>query len=179
MRDPVFLSDCSFRASREGCEQIVSFMRDGSEFLLSDHVDMFMGAGKSCRQLQSLSNESLLGEILSSYGDRKARAVRRAVNGKCSNWLNVVPIANFHSDLFEQEFRDALTVRYYRPVVALPAACDAPSSVAHALSCRKGGLVIRRHNEVRDALGEVMAMAFWKQVMKEHVLLRFTTFLPQ
>ena len=46
----------------------------------------------------------------------------------------------------------------------------APTSVAHALKCRKGGLVIRRHNEVRDALGEMMAMAFGNQTVKEPVV---------
>ena len=63
--------------------------------------------------------------------------------------------------------------QYYRPIVALPAMCDgcgAPTSVAHALKCRKGGLVIRRHNEVRDALGEMMAMAFGNQIVKEPIV---------
>ena len=75
--------------------------------------------------------------------------------------------------LSEQEFRDALALRYCTSVVALPGLCDgcgAPFSVAHGLCCRKGRLMIRRHNEVRDALGEILAMAFGNQVVKEPVI---------
>ena len=32
--------------------------------------------------------------------------------------------------------------------------CGEPTSMDHTLNCRKGGMVIRRLNEVRDALGE-------------------------
>ena len=42
--------------------------------------------------------------------------------------------------------------------------------VSHALSCRKGGLVIRRHNEIRDSLGDLMAMGF-NSVLKEPIVL--------
>lgn len=71
------------------------------------------------------------------------------------------------------EFRDALALRYHRSIVALPAMCDGcgePTSVDHALNCRKGGLVIKRHNEVRDTLGELLALAFGNQIIKQPVI---------
>ena len=95
----------------------MSFMPDGNEFSLIDHLDMFVKAGKEmkeCRQFLSLANESLLAEILSSFDDRKARAARRAVDGKCSNWLNVVPIADFHFDLSEQRELLLVDIHYIR-----------------------------------------------------------------
>ena len=168
VRDPVRMSVHSFSASRLGSEQIVSYMRDGGRFLVGDHFETFARASRNSRHLQVESDESLLVDILGSFDDGKARAVRRAVDGKCSNWLNVVPVANFRFDLSEKEFRDAPALRYYRSIVALPTMCDgcgAPTSVDHALNCRNGGLVIRRHNEVRDALGEMLAMAFGSQVI--------------
>ena len=66
-------------------------------------------------------------------------------DGKLSNWLSVLPIAKFHFDLSPQEFRDALAIRYRKPLLRVP------DSVV-CLYCRKGGLAIQRHNEVRDAL---------------------------
>ena len=173
VRDPVGLSDLSYQASKMGCEKIVEFMKDGGMFCVGDHMNTFNEAGKCSRQQQGEQNECVLREVLDSFDERRARAVRRAIDGKCSGWLSVVPVASLNFDLSAQVFRDALAVRYYRPVVALPAACDgcgAPTSVAHALSCRKGGLVIRRHNEVRDALGEMMAMAFGQQIVKEPIV---------
>ena len=46
--------------------------------------------------------------------------------------------------------------------------CDSPTDVNHALNCRKGGLVIRRHNKVRD-IGGLMAMGFGN-VAKEPIV---------
>ena len=58
-------------------------------------------------------------------------------------------------------FRDAIALRYgWRPT-GMPSvcACGKANGVEHALNCCKGGHVIRRHNEIRDAtaslLGEV------------------------
>ena len=39
----------------------------------------------------------------------------------------------------------------------------------HALDCRIGGLVIQRHNEIRDALGDLASIAY-KEVIREPVV---------
>ena len=173
VRDPVKLSVKAFEASRTGSERILSFMKDGVHFLVNDHLEIFVQASKNNRRLQVNLDESILNEILNSFDEGKARAIRRAIDGKCSNWLNVTPVSSFGFALSEREFRDALALRYYRPIVALPAMCDGcgdPTSVNHALNCRKGGLIIRRHNEVRDALGEILAMAYGNQIIKEPII---------
>eukprot|EP00919_Chromeraceae_sp_WS-2016_P019328 GHVR01046020.1.p1 GENE.GHVR01046020.1~~GHVR01046020.1.p1 ORF type:complete len:204 (+),score=32.29 GHVR01046020.1:291-902(+) len=42
-------------------------------------------------------------------------------------------------------------------------------STTHVLDCRRGGLVAQRHNEIRDAIGELCKMAY-PQVTKEPVV---------
>lgn len=94
----------------------------------------------------------------------KRRAIKRSIEGKCSNWLNAMPLSCFGFTLSESEFRDAIAIRYRKALVDLPGYCDGcggPTDMAHALSCRKGGLIIRRHNEIRDSsLGDLMSMGF-------------------
>ena len=54
----------------------------------------------------------------------------------------------------------------------LPAVCDgcgAPFSIEHALDCCYGGLVGRRHNEVRDVFGDLTSLV-WSPVLKEPVV---------
>ena len=38
IRDPVRLSECSFQASRMGCERLVEFMSNGEQFNAGDHL---------------------------------------------------------------------------------------------------------------------------------------------
>ena len=77
-----------------------------------------------------------------------------------SAWLTVMPIERDNYDLTAQEFRDALAVRYKKPLLSIPPHCDgcgAPSSLDHFLICKKGGLIVQRHNEIRDAIGDLLS----------------------
>ena len=58
------------------------------------------------------------------------------------------------------QFRDGLAIRYLRDPPCLPPRCDgcgATLSLQHALDCKKGGLIIQRHNEIRDCIGNMAA----------------------
>ena len=82
---------------------------------------------------------------------KKKRAIKRAVEGKKSNWLTVLPVARHHFDLSPTEFHEVLALRYHQPSLRMPAQCDgcgATFSLECALDCKKGGLVTQRHNEV-------------------------------
>ena len=102
----------------------------------------------------------------------KQRIIRRAIEGKTSSWLNVLPIAKHHFDLSAGEFRDALAMRYGRSLLSMPSVCDGCGelfTLGHALDCKKGGLVTQRHNEVRDALGDMAALAY-RDVVREPIV---------
>ena len=65
-----------------------------------------------------------------------------------SGWLTVLLMSQDHFDLTAQEFRDALALRYQKPLFNVPSNCDgcgSPFSLDHALICRRGGLIIQRH----------------------------------
>ena len=70
------------------------------------------------------------------------------------------------------QFRDGLALHYLRHPSNLPAKCDgcgADFTLQHALDCKKGGLVILRHNEIHDCLGD-LASQVWPQVIKEPIV---------
>jgi len=53
-----------------------------------------------------------------------------------------MPIEKDNFDLTAQEFRNALAIRYKKPLINILPSCDgcgAPSSLDHFLACRKGG----------------------------------------
>ena len=111
---------------------------------------------------RDLALQKMFNETISQLNDMQQRAVMRAKDEKMSSWLNVIPVAKHHFDLSAQEFRDALAIRYKKPLLGVPSHCDgcgAPFNLSHALSCRKGGLVTQRHNEVRDAFDDLASIA--------------------
>ena len=75
-----------------------------------------------------------------------------------SSWLTVIPMAEHGFVLPKGTFRDALCLRYGWPVPGLPTTCvcGSPMEIEHALSCKFGGLPIRRHNEVRNLLASCL-----------------------
>ena len=76
--------------------------------------------------------------VLVSLGNDMRRAVQRAIDGKTSAWLTIMPIACHHFDLSPVEFRDALSLRYHRPLLKMPAQCD---GCGKEFSFQHGGFV--------------------------------------
>ena len=98
--------------------------------------------------------------------------MERAKLNDLSGWLTVLPMSQDHFDLTAQEFRDALALRYRKPLLNVPSnsyGCGSPFLLDHALIFKKGGLIIQRHNEVRDVVGDLAALV-WGRIVSEPVV---------
>ena len=95
--------------------------------------------------------------------DKTQRAVDLACEKGASNWLTVIPLKDMDFDLNKREFRDALRLAYDWPIPDNPSVCVCGSmfTVDHATICQRGGLVIQRHNEIRDLQAELLDMVFY------------------
>ena len=80
--------------------------------------------------------------------------VEQACDKGSSCLLNVLPIKDQNLDLNKEEFKDALRLRYNVPLTNLPSycACGENFDELHAMSCKKGGFVCNRQNNIRDLL---------------------------
>ena len=106
----------------------------------------FFTVQKEMSVLKEKHLKEIFSVIVEQLDPAQLRAVSRAKDEKISLWLNVLLIARHHFDLTPQEFRDALAIRYKKPLLHIPAHCDRCVSIfnlAHALSCRKEGLLIQ------------------------------------
>ena len=111
-------------------------------------------------------------QLIGMFDSLQQRAVLWAKDLNLSSWLSVVSLESHHFDLSPQEFRDALALHYRKPLLDLLPfydGCGAPFTVEHSLDCHVGGLVGRRHNEVRDAVGDLASLA-WGQMTREPVI---------
>jgi hypothetical protein len=118
-------------------------------------------------------NSAKLATTLRRLPDGLNRTITRGK--ETGAWLTVLPSIVNGTELSAEEFRDALIMRYGERPSNLPRecdGCDAPFSLQHALGCKKGGLVIFRHNEVRDELAHLAAKAFTPSAVRDEPLIR-------
>jgi len=78
------------------------------------------------------------------------------------------------TELSAQEYRDAILLRYGRAPGDLPSHCDGCGQkfdVRHALECKKGGLVILRHDEIRNELSDLASKALIPSAVRDEPLI--------
>ena len=116
-------------------------------------------------------DKQLLSSLLDQCDPVRQRSLLRHQKS-LSCWLNVLPVQRDRFNLSAVDFCDSLCLRYMKPLLNLPASCDgcgAPFTTSHALDCRKGGLIIQRHNEIRDLLFDLISLV-WSHQVKEPIV---------
>ncbi|KAG1651052.1 NFU1 iron-sulfur cluster scaffold, mitochondrial [Nymphon striatum] len=75
-----------------------------------------------------------------------------------SCWLTTLPIKDLGYSLSKREFFDAIRLRYGWPLNNIPSkcACSDGFTTQHALSCKKGGFVTQRHNQLRNITANLL-----------------------
>jgi hypothetical protein len=169
IRNPVLQSDAAYSHSRDSTLIIREAIVKKTEFNSQDHRAQIQKTRQKTRKDQEQKDDDTLAEIISTLSSTKQRSLQAIAKEKVSGWLTVLPLSHNHFDLSALEFRDALSMRYRRPLLNMPSHCDGCGeafSLTHALDCKKGGLVTLRHNEIRDAFGD-MAGLVWRNIRRE------------
>ena len=70
-----------------------------------------------------------------------------------------MPIEEHGFFLNKGEFRDSLHLRYGWDITNTPQSCvcGSPFSIDHAITCKRGGFPILRHNEIRDITANLLS----------------------
>jgi hypothetical protein len=119
-------------------------------FRLTDHLKLIREVQAELILCSAGKNESSLNNLASKISCDNHRTILRGKD--TGQWLSVLlpPTVN-GTKLSAQEFRDALLLRYARCPLDRPIqydGCQQKFSIRHALECKRGGLVISRHNEI-------------------------------
>ena len=168
--NPTSFADESYNTSREAVTVIYDTIVDQHGFSHEDRRKQMSRSRKKYHRIVEEKHEELLGELLIELPADQVRAIKRINEGSLSAWLTALPTAAVNFDLSEVEFRDALSVRYNKNLIASPTffcdGCWSSFALRHALACKKGGLLTLRHNEIRDAVGDLASLV-WKDVQRE------------
>jgi hypothetical protein len=128
----------------------MSLVDTKTRFNLRVHRTCTTVAGQVARKSRLIDEQLFL--------DRRSRdnpswARRDKQNCAAGAWLSVFPNQLNGTGLLADEWRDNFCLQYNHSALDMPAACDgcrAKMSVEHALSCKVGGLVHIRHDDVVD-----------------------------
>jgi hypothetical protein len=171
--NPTATAESNWTASTLVCGHLVAALRGRQEFRSADHAATMSHGKAEIRKQNVEESEASLTAILTSLPADKSRTIGRG--RETGAWLSILPSTVNGTELSAQEFRDALSMRYGDAPSDLPASCDgcdARFTLQHALSCKKGGLVIFRHNEIRDELVHMAGKAMTPSAIRDEPLIR-------
>ena len=137
------------------------------------HRDTMGEARKDLRERTDERLSATLDRCLDQLSAADSRTIRRGA--RTGAWLNTLPSTVNGTLLSAQEFRDALCTRYALTPTDLPTTCDGCGccqfSVRHGLSCKKGGLVGLRHNEIKHEIGALCKQALSPSAVRDEPLI--------
>ena len=107
---------------------------------------------------KELFHKNKLDQILENLNVKQKQLNEMAREKGVSNWLNAYPLKEYGFDLKKHQFWDGISIRYGWPLSNLPmtCACGSKYDFQHSISCKKGGSVSIRHNNICDLTANIL-----------------------
>ena len=164
-------AESQYRASVEASayltQHITKLTDTATPFKVASHVACVKEARTSHRHRVEKLDKEMLATLRGDSELALTDAVEKKVSGDKSlgEWLADHPSGASDFLLSRDQFQVGVCVRYGKTPLYLPLKCDgcgADNNLHHALCCPHGGLIDARHNDVRDAYGELAIKALGK-----------------
>ena len=179
--DPTRTADAAYATSCAATTHLCEAIRGVRPLRLPDHQAVMRQARADHRAKKAEECDAELAVVLAELPEEQQRAVQRAVTHKTGAWLTAMPTARNGNKLCAVEWRDGIAFRYGTEPMGLQPRCDGCGEAFdadHALKCRKGGLIIRRHNDVCGELQRLAEMN-WPGTVLEPVIRHGDSSLPE
>jgi hypothetical protein len=166
--DPVQSAAESHKSSAVGTSLLAQSLRDGAQLDVAEHGRQVSQGRKDSQKRKATNSEELLESLCDGATAREKRA--RETGG----WLNILPDSLNGTELSTEEFLDSLQLRLGFTPTALPEKCDGCGhcfTVEHALTCKKGGLVLLRHNDLAAEWHQLCATALTPSAVSDEPLI--------
>ena len=157
---PIFklISDREYYYSRKLTESTIAVIKQQT-LQETDVTENFRKVKNVIKKEKQTFNKTLLADIRNDMNEIQLRSNDLNQEIGSSNWLTTLPITDEGYVLNKQQFWDALRIRFNWEIPRLPSncACGSKFELQHILSCKKGGFVIMRHNNIRDFLSTMLS----------------------
>jgi len=124
-------------------------LRHGTPLGVAEYTKACSAARRSQRKSNDLRQSENFKRLCNQAKQADSRRMNKAK--ETGAWLTAMPNTLNGTELSADEFRDNLRIRFGLTPASLPHRCEGCGerfSVEHAMSCKKGGLVMLRHNDV-------------------------------
>ena len=110
------------------------------------------------KMLKGKRSKHAYSQLLGKLDASTKRVLEMAKEKGASSWLTTLPLDWLGYTLNRQEFRDSIALRYNWKIKDMPAycGCGKENDIDHSLSCKKGGFIILRHNNIRDTTAKLL-----------------------
>ncbi len=122
--------------------------------------------------MREAADERIFAQLLAAADTSTKRRMLRAK--ETGTWLTTMPNRLNGTELSADEFRDSLRLRLGLVPLGLPDRCDGCGqrfSLGHAMTCKKGGLVLLRHNDVAAEWHHLCAQAVSPSAVSDEPLI--------
>jgi hypothetical protein len=119
VKNPAATATASYETSHQASEVLINTIKGQREFNSEDHRIQTNLARSNLGVQQKNADSALMSTILAIQDVTSRRTLQRIRQHKTSSWLTVLPLVQHHFDLSAVEFRDALALRYRRPLLRL------------------------------------------------------------
>jgi hypothetical protein len=170
--NPTQSAQASFAASEACSELLVHSLREGMGLDANLHARHAGSARRRARGLREAADERVFDRLSAAAPVMTERRLHRAK--ETGTWLTAMPSHLNGTVLSADEFRDSLRLRFGLVPLNLPNSCDGCGSkftVGHAMSCKKGGLVLLRHNDVAAEWHHLCAKALTPSAVSDEPLI--------
>ena len=101
----------------------------------------------------------IMEHLKDNVSEKSKRRLHLSTEKGVSNWLTMLPIAEYGFELSKQQFWVSISLRYGWEISKLPTTCPCGSKfdIQHSMSCKKRGFVTIRHNNLRDPTAKILS----------------------
>jgi hypothetical protein len=177
--DPTTTGAACLSASTDATSLLTDSLVHNAPFCAQEHRHTAASSRAFSKSYQNNHHNHTLGTILSTATPFDKRRIKRS--STTGAWLTTLPNLLNGSDLSADEFRDGVRLRLGLKPTALPSRCDGCGerfTTEHAMSCRKGGLIIHRHNDLVTTWGQLCGQALTPSSISDEPLIQISRDIP-
>jgi hypothetical protein len=171
--DPTKTSDHCYSASTSITSLVTDSLIHGKPLCAMEHRRTAAIGRLAAKNHLRATNDDNLSTILANSKPMDKRRIKRSA--KTGAWLTTLPNLLNGSDLSADEFRDGTRLRLGLTPTTLPPRCDGCNerfTTEHAMSCRKGGLIIQRHDDLVTTWGQLCGQALTPSTVSDEPLIQ-------